>query len=124
MGEVQEAIKPVLNAYIKVSARFLQKCWNSNSLMCFLYCSSFFNMVKSFHGQDEGGLVPFSRLTINILVQGDVEVLKKYCSPELIERCKAEHAAYQSNGIFFDNKARLLFSLFFYFSFSNYLLRS
>ncbi|KAK4273042.1 hypothetical protein QN277_021513 [Acacia crassicarpa] len=52
VGEVQEAIKPVLNAYVK----------------------------------------------------GDVELLKKYCSPELIERCKAEHAAYQSNGIFFDNK--------------------
>ncbi|KAF7804639.1 mitochondrial import inner membrane translocase subunit TIM44-2 [Senna tora] len=52
VGEVQEAIKPVLNAYIK----------------------------------------------------GDVETLKKYCSPELVERCKAEHSAYQSNGIFFDNK--------------------
>ncbi|TKY49923.1 Mitochondrial import inner membrane translocase subunit TIM44-2 [Spatholobus suberectus] len=52
IGEVQEAIKPVLNAYIK----------------------------------------------------GDVETLKKYCSPELIERCKAEHNAYQSHGIFFDNK--------------------
>ncbi|XP_057721431.1 mitochondrial import inner membrane translocase subunit TIM44-2-like [Arachis stenosperma] len=52
MEEVQEAIKPVLNAYIK----------------------------------------------------GDVETLKKYCSPELIERCKAEHTAYQSHGIFFDNK--------------------
>ncbi|KAL3024146.1 hypothetical protein AAZX31_04G104300 [Glycine max] len=52
VGEVQEAIKPVLNAYIK----------------------------------------------------GDVETLKKYCSPELIERCKAEHNAYQSHGIFFDNK--------------------
>ncbi|XP_057433930.1 mitochondrial import inner membrane translocase subunit TIM44-2-like [Lotus japonicus] len=52
VGEVQEAIKPVLNAYIK----------------------------------------------------GDVKTLKKYCSPELIERCKAEHNAYQSHGIFFDNK--------------------
>ncbi|KAK4281289.1 hypothetical protein QN277_012805 [Acacia crassicarpa] len=52
VGEVQEAIKPVLNAYIK----------------------------------------------------GDVETLKKYCSPELIERCKAEHQAYRSHGIFFDNK--------------------
>ncbi|BAT92962.1 hypothetical protein LR48_Vigan05g053000 [Vigna angularis] len=50
--EVQEAIKPVLNAYIK----------------------------------------------------GDVETLKKYCSPELVERLKAERHAYQSNGIFFDNK--------------------
>ncbi|KAK7308928.1 hypothetical protein RJT34_05271 [Clitoria ternatea] len=52
VGEVQEAIKPVLNAYIK----------------------------------------------------GDVETLKQYCSPELIERCKAEHNAYRSHGIFFDNK--------------------
>ncbi|CAL5211190.1 unnamed protein product [Lathyrus oleraceus] len=52
VGEVQEAIKPVLNAYIK----------------------------------------------------GDVETLKKYCSPQLIERCKAEHSAYKSHGIFFDNK--------------------
>ncbi|KAI4301099.1 hypothetical protein L6164_034413 [Bauhinia variegata] len=52
VAEVQEAIKPVLNAYIK----------------------------------------------------GDIETLKKYCSPELIERCKAEHQAYRSHGIFFDNK--------------------
>ncbi|KAK7334439.1 hypothetical protein VNO80_26196 [Phaseolus coccineus] len=52
IGEVQEAIKPVLNAYMK----------------------------------------------------GDVETLKKYCSPELVERLKAERHAYQSNGIFFDNK--------------------
>ncbi|KAE9612256.1 putative NTF2-like domain-containing protein [Lupinus albus] len=52
VGEVQEAVKPVLNAYIK----------------------------------------------------GDVETLKKYCSPELIERFKAERSAFQSHGIFFDNK--------------------
>ncbi|GAU26572.1 hypothetical protein TSUD_266860 [Trifolium subterraneum] len=52
VGELQEAIKPVLNAYIK----------------------------------------------------GDVETLKKYCCSQLIERCKAEHNAYKSNGIFFDNK--------------------
>ncbi|KAF7801466.1 mitochondrial import inner membrane translocase subunit TIM44-2 [Senna tora] len=52
VGEVQEAIKPVLNAYIK----------------------------------------------------GDIETLKKYSSPELIERCKAEHSAYQRHGIFYDNK--------------------
>lgn len=45
-----------------------------------------------------------------MIVQGDVETLNKYCSPELIERCKAEHTAYQSHGIFFDNKVRLQFS--------------
>lgn len=39
--------------------------------------------------------------------QGDVETLKKYCSPQLIERCKAEHSAYKSHGIFFDNKVGL-----------------
>ncbi|KAF3975601.1 hypothetical protein CMV_001168 [Castanea mollissima] len=37
-------------------------------------------------------------------MKGDAETLKKYCFPEVIERCKAEHGAYQSNGIFFDNK--------------------
>ncbi|RHN59440.1 putative NTF2-like domain-containing protein [Medicago truncatula] len=52
VGEVQEAIKPVLNAYIK----------------------------------------------------GDFETLKKYCAPQLIERCKAEHGAYKDRGIFYDNK--------------------
>ncbi|KAG9154331.1 hypothetical protein Leryth_000768 [Lithospermum erythrorhizon] len=36
--------------------------------------------------------------------KGDVKVLKKYCSSEVVERCKAEHNAYSSQGIFFDNK--------------------
>ncbi|CAM8878056.1 unnamed protein product [Rhodiola kirilowii] len=37
-------------------------------------------------------------------MKGDAETLKKYCSSEVIERCKAEHKAYQSQGIYFDNK--------------------
>ncbi|XP_052211643.1 mitochondrial import inner membrane translocase subunit TIM44-2-like [Diospyros lotus] len=37
-------------------------------------------------------------------LKGDAEVLKKYCGNEVIERCKAEHKAYESQGIFFDNK--------------------
>ncbi|KAL7198577.1 hypothetical protein ACSBR2_020963 [Camellia fascicularis] len=41
---------------------------------------------------------------LNAYFKGDVEVLKKYCSTEVIERCKAEHKAYESQGIFFDNK--------------------
>lgn len=41
------------------------------------------------------------------VLQGDAEILKKYCSGEVIERCKAEHQAYQSQGIFFDNKVRI-----------------
>jgi len=44
-------------------------------------------------------------LLINI--QGDVETLKKDCSPQLIERCKAEHSGYKNHGIFVDNKVRL-----------------
>ncbi|KAM6565140.1 hypothetical protein CsatB_025138 [Cannabis sativa] len=52
VAEVQEAVKPVLHAYIK----------------------------------------------------GDIETLKKYCTKEVIERCIAEHGAYKSHGIFFDNK--------------------
>ncbi|XP_022155931.1 mitochondrial import inner membrane translocase subunit TIM44-2 isoform X2 [Momordica charantia] len=37
-------------------------------------------------------------------IKGDSETLKKYCSAEVIERCKAEHRAYESQAIFFDNK--------------------
>ncbi|PIN25744.1 Mitochondrial import inner membrane translocase, subunit TIM44 [Handroanthus impetiginosus] len=41
---------------------------------------------------------------LNAYFKGDVEVLKKYCSSHVIERCKAEHKAFESQGIFFDNK--------------------
>ncbi|XP_058101629.1 mitochondrial import inner membrane translocase subunit TIM44-2-like isoform X2 [Magnolia sinica] len=44
------------------------------------------------------------RPTLNAYLKGDVEKLKKNCSPEVIERCRAEHRAYESQGIFFDNK--------------------
>ncbi|XP_010262322.1 PREDICTED: mitochondrial import inner membrane translocase subunit TIM44-2 [Nelumbo nucifera] len=44
------------------------------------------------------------RPTLNAYIKGDIEALKKNCSPEVIERCKAEHRAYESQGIFFDNK--------------------
>ncbi|KAE8679640.1 Mitochondrial import inner membrane translocase subunit TIM44-1 [Hibiscus syriacus] len=44
------------------------------------------------------------RPVLNAYIKGDVETLKKYCSPEVIDRCEAEHTAYQSHGIFFDNK--------------------
>ncbi|KAF5195639.1 Mitochondrial import inner membrane translocase subunit tim44-1 [Thalictrum thalictroides] len=42
--------------------------------------------------------------TLNALHKGDVETLKKNCSPEVIERLLGEQRAYQSQGIFFDNK--------------------
>ncbi|KAL2512545.1 Mitochondrial import inner membrane translocase subunit TIM44-2 [Abeliophyllum distichum] len=41
---------------------------------------------------------------LNAYFKGDAEVLNKYCSSEVIERCKAEHKAFESQGIFFDNK--------------------
>ncbi|GMP90668.1 hypothetical protein CsSME_00041681 [Camellia sinensis var. sinensis] len=41
---------------------------------------------------------------LNAYFKGDAEVLKKYCRNEVIERCKAEHEAFESQGIFFDNK--------------------
>lgn len=41
---------------------------------------------------------------LNAYMKGDTETLKKYCSPEVIERCNAERKAYASQGIFFDNK--------------------
>ncbi|KAL6657559.1 hypothetical protein ACP70R_005339 [Stipagrostis hirtigluma subsp. patula] len=36
--------------------------------------------------------------------KGDVKTLKKYCTKEVIERCKGERQAYASQGIFFDHK--------------------
>lgn len=44
------------------------------------------------------------RPTLSAYLKGNVEVLKKICSPEVIERCRAERRAYEGQGIFFDNK--------------------
>ncbi|KAJ8529439.1 hypothetical protein K7X08_036274 [Anisodus acutangulus] len=44
------------------------------------------------------------RPVLNAFFKGDMEVLKKYCSKEVVERCKAEHQAFDSQGIIFDNK--------------------
>ncbi|XP_022771262.1 mitochondrial import inner membrane translocase subunit TIM44-2-like [Durio zibethinus] len=44
------------------------------------------------------------RPVLNAYVKGDVETLQKYCSPEVIDRCKAEHTFYRSHGMFFNNK--------------------
>ncbi|CAK9140622.1 unnamed protein product [Ilex paraguariensis] len=44
------------------------------------------------------------RPVLTAYIKGDIEVLNKYCSSEVAERCKAEHKAYESQGIFFDNK--------------------
>ncbi|KAL7593340.1 hypothetical protein Lser_V15G34126 [Lactuca serriola] len=37
-------------------------------------------------------------------IKGETEVLEKYCSPEIIERCKAEQRICESQGTFYDNK--------------------
>lgn len=36
--------------------------------------------------------------------KGDTEFLNKYCCSEIIERCKAEHKAFESQNILIDNK--------------------
>ncbi|XP_078164298.1 mitochondrial import inner membrane translocase subunit TIM44-2-like isoform X1 [Carex rostrata] len=36
--------------------------------------------------------------------KGDLETLKKYCTKEVLERCKGERTAYESQGMFFDKK--------------------
>ncbi|THG02556.1 hypothetical protein TEA_003111 [Camellia sinensis var. sinensis] len=85
--EVQEVVKPVLNAYFKGDVEVLKK-----------YCSTeVIERCKAEHKAYESQGIFFDN-------RGDVEVLKKYCSTEVIERCKAEHKAYESQGIFFDNK--------------------
>ncbi|CAK7346399.1 unnamed protein product [Dovyalis caffra] len=45
-----------------------------------------------------------TRPVLHAYMKGDVETLKKYCTPEVINRCEAEHKAFQAHGIFFDNK--------------------
>ncbi|KDP26532.1 hypothetical protein JCGZ_17690 [Jatropha curcas] len=44
------------------------------------------------------------RPVLNAYIKGDLETLKKYCSPEVVSRCEAEHKAFQSHGIYFENK--------------------
>jgi import inner membrane translocase subunit TIM44 len=44
------------------------------------------------------------RPVLTAYYKGDNETLKKYCSPEVITRCMAEHKAYAVADIFFDNK--------------------
>ncbi|CAK9150005.1 unnamed protein product [Ilex paraguariensis] len=44
------------------------------------------------------------RPVLTAYFKGDIEVLKKYCSSQVIERCKAERKACENQGIFFDNK--------------------
>ncbi|KAK4353343.1 hypothetical protein RND71_028861 [Anisodus tanguticus] len=44
------------------------------------------------------------RPVLDAFFKGHTEVLKKHCSKEVIERCKAEHQAFDSQGIIFDNK--------------------
>ncbi|KAH9300681.1 hypothetical protein KI387_012264, partial [Taxus chinensis] len=42
--------------------------------------------------------------TLQAYLKGDLGTLKRNCSFEVIDRCKAERRAYESQGIFFDNK--------------------
>ncbi|KAL8089148.1 mitochondrial import inner membrane translocase subunit TIM44-2 [Apium graveolens] len=44
------------------------------------------------------------RPILNAYYKGDVKFLKKYCIPEVIERCSAEHKAFASQNIVVDNK--------------------
>ncbi len=45
---------------------------------------------------------------VDIMWQGDLNVLRERCSREVVERCRAERQALESQGIFLDNKVRLL----------------
>ncbi|KAI8574404.1 hypothetical protein RHMOL_Rhmol01G0350800 [Rhododendron molle] len=44
------------------------------------------------------------RPVLNAYYKRDFEVLKKYCCTEVIERCTAEKKAFETQGIFFENK--------------------
>lgn len=44
------------------------------------------------------------RPVLNAYQKGDEETLKMYCRPEVIERCKAERTAFESQDMFYDSK--------------------
>ncbi|CAI9107636.1 OLC1v1007037C1 [Oldenlandia corymbosa var. corymbosa] len=44
------------------------------------------------------------RPVLNAYFKADAETLNIYCTPELIERCKAEHRAFQSQDLFIEHK--------------------
>ncbi|KAI3879297.1 hypothetical protein MKX03_024272 [Papaver bracteatum] len=68
--------------------------------------------LKEIHSRDPSFSLPdfvaevqeMIRPTLIAYFKGDVETLKKNCSPEVIERCIAEKQAYESQGMFFSNK--------------------
>ncbi|PRQ25850.1 putative NTF2-like domain-containing protein [Rosa chinensis] len=68
--------------------------------------------IKEIHARDPSFSLPdfvvevqnAVKPVLNAYMKGDIETLKKYCANEVIERCKAERQAFQSHGIFFDNK--------------------
>ncbi|XP_019096773.1 PREDICTED: mitochondrial import inner membrane translocase subunit TIM44-1-like isoform X1 [Camelina sativa] len=78
----------------------------------FLHETDSASTYKEIHGRDPSFSLPdFAaeveeaiRPVLKAYSEGDVETLKKYCSKEVIERCKAELTTYQSHGVFFDNK--------------------
>ncbi|KAI5067535.1 hypothetical protein GOP47_0018063 [Adiantum capillus-veneris] len=45
-----------------------------------------------------------ARDVLQAYLKGDIEELRKRCSREVVDRCRAERKAYESQGIFFDNK--------------------
>lgn len=45
-----------------------------------------------------------ARSVLQAYLKGDIEELQKRCSREVVDRCRAERRAYESQGIFFDNK--------------------
>ncbi|KAH7285791.1 hypothetical protein KP509_33G046100 [Ceratopteris richardii] len=45
-----------------------------------------------------------ARDVLQAYLKGDIEELRKRCSREVVDRCRAERRAYESQGIFFDNK--------------------
>ncbi|KAL8157843.1 hypothetical protein AgCh_002527 [Apium graveolens] len=77
-----------------------EACLIDDGKMCMI-CSADYNitdpplMLVDFPGLEKGNLDDSL---------GDVKFLKKYCIPEVIERCSAEHKAYASQNIAVDNK--------------------
>ena len=54
--------------------------------------------------------VPLTHICDLIVHQGDLAILNKKCFREVVERCRAERRALESQGIYMDNKVKLKLS--------------
>uniref|UniRef100_A0A6N2L3C9 VHS domain-containing protein n=1 Tax=Salix viminalis TaxID=40686 RepID=A0A6N2L3C9_SALVM len=86
-------------SFHKLMSAFQQLAFDQLFFPLVCFCTRSFSLMD-FVAEVQEAVRP----VLNAYSKGDIETLKKYCTPEVINRCEAEHKAFQAHGIFFDNK--------------------